>query len=245
MNTIRILGIEFVNDTIYNFFEKLRANKGLVTVPSGPGLATIKKEPEYYHSLLESDYVVADSGYMVLIWNLISKKKTKKLSGPMLIEFFLNNFADYKESLFLVNPNEENQNANIELLKSFDVEIGKEDCYLAPFYNGNIVDPELLRILESKKPTWIMLNLGGGVQENLGFYLRNNLSYKPAILCTGAAIAFRTGQQARMPLWIDRIYFGWLFRIVTKPSLYLPRYLAAFKLLFILIKYRERQVGKE
>jgi hypothetical protein len=63
--------------------------------------------------------------------------------------------------------------------------------YTAPLYEKKRVeDKKLLEIIEDKKPKYILINLGGGVQEKLGAYLKQNISYKAAIMCTGAAIAF-------------------------------------------------------
>ena len=39
----------------------------------------------------------------------------------------------------------------------------------------------------ARKPKVVMMAIGGGVQERLGYALRRQLSYKPAILCLGAA----------------------------------------------------------
>ena len=81
--------------------------------------------------------------------------------------------------------------------------------YLAPMYQkNNIVDPVLLAKIEAEKPKYVLLNVGGGTQEILGAYLRKNLSYRPAIICTGAAIAFLTGRQASIPTWADRLFIG-------------------------------------
>lgn len=61
----------------------------------------------------------------------------------------------------------------------------------------------------------------------------------PAILCTGAAIAFFTGGQVRIPRWADRLYLGWLFRIFENPKLYGKRYGdALFRLPLMLWRYR-------
>ena len=81
-----------------------------------------------------------------------------------------------------------------------------------------------------------MINLGGGIQELLGSYLKSNLDYKPSIICSGAAISFLTGQQAKIPIIFDIIYLGWLVRIIFDPHIFLPRYLKAFNFIF-LMKY--------
>ena len=61
----KILGINFFNDSVENLFNQLNVKGGLMTVPAAPALVNIMKDKLYYDSLLESDVVIADSGYMV------------------------------------------------------------------------------------------------------------------------------------------------------------------------------------
>ena len=82
--------------------------------------------------------------------------------------------------------------------------------------------------------------IGGGVQERLGYALKQQLSFRPGILCLGAAIAFLSGGQAAIPPWADRLMLGWLFRIVFSPRRYFPRYWAALKLIPLIFRYRDR-----
>jgi UDP-N-acetyl-D-mannosaminuronic acid transferase (WecB/TagA/CpsF family) len=113
--------------------------------------------------------------------------------------------------------------------------------YVAPFYSaGPISDPAILSWIESSKPPYIIINLGGGVQERLGFYLRENLSYRPSIICVGAAVAFITGLQATIPAWADSWMLGWLFRCLHAPKKFIPRYWKALQLIAILARYRDR-----
>jgi N-acetylglucosaminyldiphosphoundecaprenol N-acetyl-beta-D-mannosaminyltransferase len=241
---ILILGIPFFNSDVKECFAVLEANGGLLTVPSGPGLASIPNDKIYYDSLLNSDLVIADSGYMALIWNRISKEKINRISGLEFINYFLDQLkAGKTKNVFLVNPNAEEGNINRELFNSLGANISEGDLYLAPFYKkGAVKDAELLKILEERKPHWVFLNIGGGTQEILGSYLKDNLSYKPAIICTGAAIAFKTGKQADIPVWADKFYLGWLFRIVSNPKAYIKRYWDAVPLYNLLRKYKENKV---
>ena len=64
-------------------------------------------------------------------------------------------------------------------------------------------------------------------------YLKKNLDYKPSIICSGAAISYFTKQQAPITSFLDKIFLGWLVRIIFNPILFLPRYLKAFKLFFL------------
>jgi hypothetical protein len=80
-----------------------------------------------------------------------------------------------------------------------------------------------------------MINLGSGTQEVLGNYLKKNLNYKPSIICTGAAISYFTKQQAPLTNFLDFMFLGWLVRIIFNPITFLPRYLSAFKLFFLVL----------
>jgi len=94
--------------------------------------------------------------------------------------------------------------------------------------------------LVERLPRHIVVGLGGGTQERLGLYLKQNLAYKPAIHCIGAAIAFLSGDQVRIPVWVDKMGLGWLWRSVSNPSQYGPRYWDARHLAPLLFRYRER-----
>ena len=48
-----------------------------------------------------------------------------------------------------------------------------------------------------------MINLGGGIQEILAIYINKNTKFKLSIMCTGAAIAFLTGEQAPINKYVD------------------------------------------
>ncbi len=82
--------------------------------------------------------------------------------------------------------------------------------------------------------------LGGGTQERLGLYLKQHLAYRPAIHCIGAAIAFLSGDQVDIPVWGDRFYLGWLFRCLSDPKRFVPRYWGARKLIALMWRYRDR-----
>ncbi|MEO5979128.1 MAG: WecB/TagA/CpsF family glycosyltransferase [Chryseolinea sp.] len=239
-NTLKILGIEFFNGKVNDVVQLLKKG-GLLVVPSGPGLETIKKDVVYYKALRNADLAIADSGYMALIWNIFNRKKISRISG---LEFLVEFFADkevQKSTFTLVNPTPKDADANVNYLNSVGFNLSNEDCYQAPMYDkNNIMDPQLLANLEKRKPAYILMCVGGGTQEQLGSWLKDNLSYRPAIICTGAAIAFLTGRQASIPTWGDRLFVGWLFRCIEKPKVYIPRYLKAVRLFFLMIQYGEQ-----
>ena len=123
--------------------------------------------------------------------------------------------------------------------KTFGASLSDSSIYIAPRYNktGGISDSSLLAQIEESRPNTIFIQVGGGVQERLGLFLKENLSYTPSIFCTGAALAFLSGEQANIPRWADSLYLGWLLRCVHRPKIFIPRYLKAFRLVYLLAKY--------
>lgn len=237
--TIKILGIDFHNSCVTDAVSIVKSG-GLLTAPAAPGLVNIKKDLEYYNALQSANVVIADSGFMTLIWNSMNKRKINKISGlKFLINFLNDHEIKQTQKILLVDPRPEEAAANLAYLNGNGFNLGDDMSYVAPIYKKNKVeDDELLAYVEEKKPEYIIINLGGGVQEKLGAYLMNNLSYQPGIICTGAAIAFLTGKQAEIPGWADRLSMGWLCRCIDNPNLYIPRYYKSFKLLGLMVRNR-------
>jgi UDP-N-acetyl-D-mannosaminuronic acid transferase (WecB/TagA/CpsF family) len=236
-----ILGIKFYNSGTGNLFDALNNSGGLLTVPAAPALVTIPKDKPYYDSLIHSDYVIADSGFMALVWNLFFKNKVIRISGLEFINYFLDHASEVKGTVLTVNPGATDARINTEFLKDKGIKTDVDLAYEAPFYKESIQDELLLKMIETQKPNWVIINIGGGTQEKLGLYIRQNLSYKPAIICTGAALAFKTGRQVKVSSWMDKLYIGWLARCIAKPKMYIPRYMSAFKLISLLFKYKNKQ----
>jgi N-acetylglucosaminyldiphosphoundecaprenol N-acetyl-beta-D-mannosaminyltransferase len=236
MIKFNLFKIPFTNGDYQNAYDKLLKGQFMV-VPSGPGLSTIDKDEKYWNALKGADFAIPDSGLMIILARLFFNLKIKKLSGPKFLRLFLKEEVLKKQGiLFSVDPSDTESKINNKYLNHLGIPMTGQQHYIAPFYNKmNISDQRLIEILESFKvrPRFILLNLGGGVQERLGFYIKNNLSYKIGIICTGAAIAFETGQQARLPKWVDELYLGWFARIIQNPKLFTMRFLKAFRLIYV------------
>ena len=109
--------------------------------------------------------------------------------------------------------------------------------YIAPKYNPKLIlDKKLLNTIKKIRPNYILINIGGGTQEILGLYIKKNINFKCTILCNGAAISFFTGDQAPINNFYDKIYLGWLIRIIFNPIIFIPRYLRTIKLINIVLK---------
>ncbi len=236
-----ILGIRFFVGTAPEAVERMRGG-GLLVVPAAPALKDLETKPQYREALLRSDLALADSAYMVMIWNWLQRDSIRRLSGlEYLRELLKQPELRLSGGTFWIMAGQQSAKRNLAWLRRQGIHVPEQYVYVAPIYSGEAMeDVELLQRIERLRPRHVILTLGGGTQERTGLYLKKNLSYLPAIHCIGAAIAFLSGDQVRIPHWADRSYLGWLFRSISHPTRYVPRYWGARKLLYLLIRYRER-----
>lgn len=238
-----LLGIRFLNSPKKQAVIIIKKKKGLVLAPSGPGLARIDKDPFYMKSLQNADFNLSDSGLAIFLMQYFGLGRLQRLSGLGFLEFLLNDpIFKYPETSLWVMPSEECCLKSAAWFTSQNIKVPADFYYVAPMYAriGPVEDKNLLEILEKKKPQYVFVCVGSGPQEKLGFWLKRKLSYKPAIICIGAAIGFLNGDQTRIPLWADNLCLGWLLRCFNNPLLFVPRYLQAFRLVYLVFRYRDR-----
>ena len=235
MKQIIFKKIKFLNINDSDFNQIIKKN-GLFLFPSGPGLSTILYEKKYHNSLKKADFVFFDSGFFVLLLNILKNIKVNKFSGYKFFKKLKLFLKKKPTSIFLIDPNYKLSKNNGILIKNLGFKKKNINQYVAPIYNTkNLKDIYLLKTLNKIKPKIILVNIGGGTQEILGLYLKKKLNFKTKIICTGAAISFFTGDQAPNNDFIDRFHLGWLLRIIFNPKRFLLRYISTLRLFAIVL----------
>ena len=238
-----ILGIPFFRGTAQEAVGRMMRG-GLLVVPAAPALREMERDAFYCEALVEADLAIPDSAFMVALWNLLQHDLLRRVSGLQYLRCLLRT-QDVRQagSCVWVMPSAESSERNRAWLNRQGIDLPEECSYVAPIYASpgcSVEDPNLVALLERLRPQHVMLTIGGGTQEKLGLYLKRQLSFRPAIHCVGAAIAFLSGDQVRIPEWADRLFLGWLFRCIYQPTRYIPRYWEARKLWSLMRRYRDR-----
>lgn len=214
---------------------------GLVVVPAAPALIELEHDLAYREALAKSDLAITDSGFMVLIWRFLRGERLIRVSGLEYLQLILKDPSlRGRGSTLWIMPTAGARDRTVLWLQQQGFPTTKDDCYLAPMYSkGAIEDKELLDLVRNRRPTHIIVGLGGGVQERLGLYLKQSIDYKPGIHCIGAAIGFLTGEQVNIPAWADYLFLGWFFRCLSEPKKFVPRYWKAKRLVALMRRYGE------
>lgn len=240
ISTRRILGIKFFNGDVDEAVALMGRHGGFLVAPSGTCFGRLREDKPYRRATLAADLAIADSGLMVLTWRLLRREKVQRVSGLKYLTRLLEGLkGERSEGVFWILPSARSRQKLLDWSCRKGLTVKTDNCYVAPQYGLEIEDRHLLALVEERRPAHVVIAIGSGAQEKLGYYLRENLSYRPAIHCTGAALGFITGDQIAIPDWIDRLYLGWFLRLLTQPRIFIPRLVRAFELPWLIWKYGE------
>jgi N-acetylglucosaminyldiphosphoundecaprenol N-acetyl-beta-D-mannosaminyltransferase len=238
---VQILGIRFFNRDVDEAVALISQHGGFLVAPSGTCFARLREEEMYRRAVLAADLAIADSGLMVLLWRLLRDENVQRISGLKYLKHLLDRLnGEGMRDVFWVLPTKRAEQKLFDWSYRETFSIKMENCYVAPRYGVEIDDRHLLALVEQQRPAHVIIAIGSGAQEKLGHYLRENLSYRPTIHCIGAALGFITGDQASIPDWADRLYLGWLWRLITQPIIFIPRLSRALQLPWLVWKYGEK-----
>jgi len=237
----QILGISFFNGDVEEAVALMLQRGGLLVAPSGTCFARLRHDEKYRRAVIAADLAIADSGLMVVLWRLFRRERVQRISGLRYLKHLLQMLkGEGKRAVLWVFPTIRAEQKFLDWSRGAAFPIMSENWYVAPRYGVEVADQNLVALIERRRPADVIIAIGSGAQEKLGYHLRENLSYRPAIHCTGAALGFITGDQTAIPDWADRFYLGWFRRLLAQPRVFIPRLSCAVELPWLILKYGEK-----
>jgi len=246
MRTHQILGIKFFGGTSRQAVHEITRRGGLLVAPAAPSMINLCRDEDYRRALLSAELAIADSGFMVLLWKLFTGENVPRISGLEHVKRLLEHESVRPAgSVVWVVATEVSRDKLLAYLQSEISAVSVSDVsfpnvYVAPTYARPVRDEALLAFVRQARPQHIVIAVGGGIQDKLGQYLLDQLDYRPAVHCIGAALGFLTGDQVRIPDWADKYYLGWFFRSLAQPRVFIPRFWSARKLPWLIFQWREK-----
>jgi N-acetylglucosaminyldiphosphoundecaprenol N-acetyl-beta-D-mannosaminyltransferase len=236
----QVLGIQFFNGDADEAIHSIVQRGGFLIAPSGTCFARLREDERYRRAVLAADLAIADSGLMVVLCRFLQRESPPRISGLTYLKHLVATLKCAETGkIFWVAPNERAAQKLLDWSGREVLPITREDYYVAPRYGIEVADPNLLTLIERRRPAQVIIAIGSGAQEKLGHYLRESLSYRPAIHCIGAALGFLTGDQIGIPDWADRLFLGWFWRLLAQPRTFIPRLSRGLELPWLLWKYGE------
>lgn len=223
----------------------------MVVAPSGTCFERFTEDAEYRRAILSADLVLPDSGAMVVLWRMLRGRGLPRISGLAYLKQLLGEIdlrdvlwvlphARAREKLLAFSRDSVQRNPQ-SAIRTSPSAIAPAACYIAPIYGNTVADKAAAELVAQRQPRHVVIAIGAGAQEKLGWYLREQTAAqaRPAIHCIGGALGFITGDQVAIPDWADRFYLGWFLRFLSQPRAFLPRLWKARVLPALLVRYGE------
>src|SRR6266550_2796601 len=124
----QILGVRFFDGAAPDAVDYITRVGGYTVVPAAPALVKIESDPAYRRALVEADLAIADSGFMVLLWRILRRRKLRRISGLRYLQTLLDNSA-LRESgrTFFILPSAEAREKAVCWLCSQGFDISERD----------------------------------------------------------------------------------------------------------------------
>ena len=161
----------------------MRSTAGSCSHPQDPGLCDLERDPDYRDALLGSDVNLTDSGLVILVEALRTRRKLPRVSGLGYFKALLaRKELRQARSTFWVMPSEAAVERNVAWLGSHGMDVTRDDCYVAPIYprRGRVEDPTLAALVEERRPKHVSSVWAAGRRRSLACSSRRSSRTSPA-----------------------------------------------------------------
>jgi N-acetylglucosaminyldiphosphoundecaprenol N-acetyl-beta-D-mannosaminyltransferase len=208
---------------------------GYVVTPNADHLIRWHQDVAFRGIYADAAYILLDSRFLALLFRATNGNRASVCPGSDLAERLLSRVILPQDRVVLIGA-EQSQ------VRDLETRYGLRNLQHFNPPQGFADDPkaveECLAFIECQSPfRFCLLAVGTPRQEMLAQALRARGVARGLVLCVGAAINFLTGKERRAPLWIRRLGFEWLFRLIRQPTRLAHRYLVRGPRVFALIPY--------
>jgi N-acetylglucosaminyldiphosphoundecaprenol N-acetyl-beta-D-mannosaminyltransferase len=190
-----------------------------------------QKNKDYQLAIQRSDYILNDGIGISIAGKLAGTKFPDNLNGTDFIPKIIALGTQHQKSFYLLGS------------KTDHVE--KTKCKLEKVYPGIQIkgvhdgffsedqEPEIVRQINQLGIDILIVGMGVPRQELWIDKYKNELSSVKLCIAGGAIIDFMSGNIKRAPVWIRKIYFEWIYRLMLEPKRMWKRYLFGNFIFFV------------
>jgi exopolysaccharide biosynthesis WecB/TagA/CpsF family protein len=196
---------------------------GYVATPNVDGLIRFRESASFRNAYAQAAYVLLDSRVAAFLFRLAYQVRIPVCPGSDLTAALLERVIQPEDRVLVIGSTEQQAQAV------------RERFALTQLLHHNppmgfIRDPAAveacLQFIESASPFRFCLIAVGDPQGSIiAHRLAERQRSRGLALIIGASIDFITGKQQRAPIWMQRIGFEWLYRLIRNPRRLAWRYL--------------------
>ena len=231
MQIIDFAGVKVDNLNMLEALERvgfyLSENKPhLIVTPNPEMIVACQTDIELKQTLNTADLRVPDGISMVVVSRIKGQPLKERVSGIDLMLEIINAYAKNKKIYLLAGAPGITQEASIVLARKFPWIniVGTHDGYFTTKDENNLIQE-----IRTLQPDMIFVGLGAGKQEK---WLHRHLSELrvPLAMTIGGSLDVISGRKKRAPIWAQKLYIEWLYRLIVEPQrwkrqLALPKFL--------------------
>jgi len=234
------VGLGSISSVLVGLAKRRRKNPFLVTYLNAHHFNLAQKSKEYYQILKRTDLVYADGWGIVLAVRLFGYKLPGRLTACDFFFDFCHLCQKEKISLFLLGGEKGIAQKTVKVLKKEFPHL-RIKGWANGFFNKK-EEKKLIKRINSARPDFLIVNMGAPRQE---IWLDQNLPRLKVKVgwAVGGLFNYLAGRTPRVPYWIGKAGFEWLFRLLAEPKRLWQRYLIGLPLFALrVLKLRLKEV---
>lgn len=204
----------------------------LIFTPNPEIIVKSQKDFELREIINRADLCVADGISMVVVSRILGRPLKERVSGIDLLIILakLSGQKGYRIFLYGSEPGVAEAAA-----KNIESKYAAKVVGCADGYQGD--DSAVINKIKELKPDMLFVGLGAGKQER---WLNHHLKELnvPLTMVIGGSLDVISGRKKRAPVWTQKLYIEWLYRLVTEPQRW-KRQLALPQFLWLMLKPRQ------
>lgn len=241
MNRIRIAGVCIDNVEMteaLNIIETFIADKRTehIMTPNIDHIVKLQHDVEFKAVYDSSALVLADG--MPILWasRFLGTPLKEKISGSDIFPRICKLAAQNGYRLFLLGGRPGAVDKAKVVLKQWfqNIQIVGTYCPSLKFENDEVENSKIVSMICATKPDILFVGLGAPKQEKW-IYKYKARYQSPVSVGIGVTFEFVAGIVSRAPIWMQKIGFEWLWRLIQEPRRLWKRYLIDDAVFFWLI----------
>jgi N-acetylglucosaminyldiphosphoundecaprenol N-acetyl-beta-D-mannosaminyltransferase len=189
-------------------------------------------DPELQRLLIDADLVIADGFPIVKLSPFFGPALKGRVTGSDITPMLAERAAQEGFSIYGLGAADGIAERAMRILKKRNPSLKVAGTYSPPYAPLLEMDHrKILQRLENAKPDILFVAFGAPKQDKF-IHMHVRGWNVPVSIGVGGSLDFIVGEQKRAPVWLQKLYLEWLWRLCSSPRRLFGRYVMNLRFLF-------------